>query len=157
MRRCDHTTVAGNVVYACRAERSDPDGKLLEELPRAPQGNGPDGAFTRSYLDGHKLAELDWQDARPKLDQRCALNTLSTSQDLTLAIDGKTLSCAASGQPLFKRDFGCVPREVQVFASASYKNLARRPVAIIGVCQTGAQTLHEVAVVCSASERARAK
>jgi len=155
VKRCDQPTGASEGVYECRAERLDIDGKLLEALPIVPMGNGAHGAFERSYLNGHTLVELNWQDAWPKLDQPYVLNTPFRNQELTLSLDGKTLSCAAPGQQPVKRDFGCVPREVHVFASRSHKQLPRRPVVIIGVCQTGAQTRHEVAVVCSAGERAK--
>lgn len=156
VRRCDQTQPDKKAKpnRRCSTERLDLEGKVLATL-QVPRVMGGDAEFTRQYLDGHTLVQLNWQEAWSKLDKPYALNTLFSGQQLTLTLVGGKLTCAAPAQPAVVRDFGCVPSEVQVFASSSIDKPPRRPVVVVGVCRPDAQTMREVVVTCAAIERAK--
>lgn len=149
MTRCDRVAGKGDT---CVTERINLEGRVLGQLPRLPRGVGIDSDFTRTYLDGHKLVQLAWQDAWKTLSKPYSLSAVSTDQQLTLSLAKSTLACMAPGRATVFRDFGCIPRDVHVFATMGEEVLARRPVVVVGVCQPNPHIKREIVVVCTASE-----
>ena len=141
-----------NVLLVTRCERTGGQSRDQAQVHHEAVERS-DGEFTRNYLEGHTLIELGWQEPWSRLDRPYTLNSLFTRQQLTLSLTGSTLSCAAPGIPKVKREFGCAPFEIHVFATMSHDKPPRRPVVIAGLCRTDSQTTREALVTCAASER----
>jgi hypothetical protein len=150
--RCNRDTSQAGVESNCVTEQLALDGTVRRQLPRVPRVIDSDEDFKQRYLDGHTLVELSWQDPWRTHKKPYVLSELFTHQQLKLSLTKSTLTCTAPGLPTVTRDFGCVPSEVHVFATASYDKPPRRPVVVVGVCQSNPHTTYEVVVVCTAGE-----
>lgn len=152
--RCNREKSGAGSRSTCVTEQLTLDGKPTRQLPQ-PRSTGPDEAFTREHLDGHRLVQLAWQEPWPVLTAPYSLSEPVSHQRLGLTLDKSQLRCAAPGLPVVTRDFGCVPKAVHVFAITGIDKPPRRPVIVVGVCRTATGGEREVVVACAAAESSK--